>query len=97
MGCRRSRRSSLSGGRPREYSSINDLTAARVNTCLPGRQPADGLQVLVSRFRDDVRRQARTRRALVPIETLEIVAHELLVEARRAGAHAIGIGRPEAR
>ena len=46
---------------------------------------------------DDFRRQLRPRRLLVPVERLEIVAHELLVERRRAGAFALGVGGPEAR
>ena len=37
------------------------------------------------------------RRLLVPVQRLEVVAHELLVEGGRADALAIGVRRPEAR
>ena len=36
-------------------------------------------------------------RLLVPVERLEVVAHELLVEGGRADALAVGVGGPEAR
>ena len=44
-------------------------------------------------LRDDVGGQLRRRRRLVPVERLEVVAHELLVEGRRADADA-GTYRP---
>ena len=50
------------------------------------RQAAQGFLVLRSGLFDHVRRQPRARRLLVPVERFEVVAHELLVEARRAGA-----------
>src|SRR5262245_57838888 len=39
------------------------------------------LYVLLHRARDDFRRELGARRLLVPVEGLEVVAHELLVEA----------------
>src|SRR6185437_13814624 len=61
------------------------------------RQAGEGFAILLAGSGDDLRRQLRPRRLLVPVESLEIVAHELLVEARRAGAWPVGVGRPEAR
>ena len=54
-------------------------------------------RVLLARAPDDFGRQARPGRTLVPVERLEVVAHELLVEARRAASRRVGIRRPEAR
>ena len=53
--------------------------------------------VFVSRAGDDVRRQRRSRRLLVPADPLEIVAHVLLVERRLRLAGSVLIGRPETR
>src|SRR5579862_9360716 len=62
-----------------------------------GRQTRERLAVLVAGARDHLRRQLRPGGALVPGERLEVVAHVLLVEARRARADTVGIGGPEAR
>ena len=43
------------------------------------------------------RGQARPRGGLVPVERLEIIAHELLVVTLRALARRVAVGRPEAR
>src|SRR5579885_1612533 len=70
----------------------------RAGNGAPGslRQPGQGFAILLTGAGDDLRRQLRSRRLLVPVESLEIVTHELLVEARRAGAGAVRVGRPEA-
>src|SRR4029077_20645752 len=46
---------------------------------------------------DDLARERRRRRRLVPGLSLQPVAHELLVEARRRCAGPIAVQRPEAR
>src|SRR5579863_1395539 len=60
-------------------------------------QTRERLAVLLARARNDLGRQARTRWPLVPRQALQIVAHELLVEARRACARGVAVLRPEAR
>ena len=45
----------------------------------------------------DLRRQLGSRRLLVPVQGLQVIAYKLLVEARRTGARRIGVSRPEAR
>src|SRR5579871_4842748 len=62
----------------------------------PG-QARQRLAVLGAGARDDFRGQVGAGRLLVPVERLQVVAHELLVEARRARADAVGVGGPEAR
>src|ERR1700736_3682343 len=61
------------------------------------RQARQRLAVFVAGSRDDLGRQIRARRLLVPVEGLQVVAHELLVETRRAHARAIAVRGPEAR
>src|SRR5512146_350392 len=58
-------------------------------------QPRQGFAIFLAGAGDDLRRQLRPRSLLVPVERLQIIAHELLVEARGAGAGAVRIGRPE--
>jgi hypothetical protein len=48
-------------------------------------------------FFDHILWQTRRRRCFDLIERLEIIAHELLVEAGRAGSHGVLVLRPEAR
>src|SRR5690606_18062089 len=61
------------------------------------RQAPQGFRVARPGALDHFRRQPRTRRRLVPTGRLEPVAHDLLVIARRAGAHFVLVGRPIAR
>ena len=58
---------------------------------------SERLAIVVAGARDDVRRQVRRRRLLVPVQRFQIVAHELLVETRRTDAGFVGGNRPEAR
>src|ERR1700735_5541931 len=60
-------------------------------------QALQGFAVLIAGAGDDLRRQCRAWRTLVPVERFEIVADELLVEARRTDADLVGVGRPESR
>src|SRR4029077_1530112 len=62
-----------------------------------GGQARERFAVLVAGARDDLGRQFRSRRLLVPVEGLQVVAYELLVEARRAHTRAIAVRGPEAR
>jgi len=59
-------------------------------------QPLKRLQIFGGRSRDDVAGQLRPGRRLVPIERLEVIAHELLVKTGRALPDHILIFRPEA-
>src|SRR5207253_8876445 len=59
-------------------------------------QPLKRLQIFGGRSRDDVAGQLRPGRRLVPIERLEVIAHELLVKTGRALPDHISIFRPEA-
>src|SRR5688572_24143001 len=61
------------------------------------RQPLVGFKVLCLSFCNDVRRQGRSGRRLVPVESLQVIAHELLVEARLTLTRLILVRRPEAR
>ena len=61
------------------------------------RSTAAAPRVLLAGLGDDLRRQLRPRRLLVPVQRLQVVAHELLVEARRAAAGAVGVRGPEPR
>src|SRR5512146_1377302 len=61
------------------------------------RQPGEGFAIFLAGAGDDLRRQLRPRSLLVPIEGLQVIAHELLVEARRADAGAVAVGGPEPR
>src|SRR4029077_18718002 len=47
------------------------------------RQACERVAVLFAGARDDLGWQFRSRRLLVPVERLQVVAYELLVEARR--------------
>ena len=51
-------------------------------------QPAQRFAIFLAGALDDLARQLRTRRALVPVERFQVVAHVLLVERRRAAADA---------
>ena len=67
------------------------IQGARHEASLPDRrwragQAGEGLAVLLAGARDHLGGQLRARRRLVPVERLQVVAHELLVVARRAGA-----------
>ncbi len=62
----------------------------------PAGQALLGLPVFGRGLGDDVRRQLRGGRGLVPVQGFEIVADELLVETGGAAAGAVLVLRPEA-
>ena len=57
----------------------------------------EGFAIFRGRLLDDLGGQGWAGRSLVPIERLEIIAHELFVETRRALADDVLIRRPETR
>src|SRR6187549_332638 len=59
-------------------------------------EPLEGIDVLGAGLEDDVIGKARHRRLLVPADGFEIVADELLVEARLRTAGGVAVARPEA-
>ncbi len=61
-----------------------------------GGQQFERLAIIIAGARNDLRRQVRRRGFLVPVHGFQIVAHKLLVEARRADAGPVR-PRPEAR
>ena len=61
------------------------------------RQSAKCFQIFRGGFFDNFLRQARGRRSLVPIERLQIIAHELFVETGWALSDNVLILWPEAR
>jgi len=61
------------------------------------RQPLIGLQVLRLGFGDHLCRQGGCGRGLVPIERLEVIAHELFVKTWLASSRLILVGRPKPR
>src|SRR5689334_23333410 len=61
------------------------------------RQPRVPVEILLACLADDFGRQRGCGGRLVPVECFEVIAHELLVEARRADAECILICWPEAR
>src|SRR5215469_18687463 len=83
--------------RPQLIAGSGGLKSTEIGGDFSRRQAAQGFLILRARLRDDLRRQLRPGRLLVPVEGFEIIAHELLVEARRAGAGAVGVGGPEPR
>src|SRR5438874_1283159 len=60
----------------------------------PAGQPAERFKVFLPRFFDDVRRQRRHGRPLVPANPFEVVADELLVEARLRATRLVAVARP---
>src|SRR5262245_21486527 len=64
---------------------------------LPAGEAAERLHVLVSRSSHDLVWQRGDRRLLVPVNALEVVADELLVEAGLRTARSIAVAGPEAR
>ncbi len=54
-------------------------------------------EIFLLRARDDLGRKARRRRLLIPFDRDEVVAHELLVVARRRLVGRVALGRPVAR
>src|SRR5580700_4498277 len=84
------------GGVP---AAASPAASCELVICPPysSRQARERFAVLVAGSRDDLGRQLRPRRLLVPVEGLQVVAYELLVETRRAHARAIAVRRPEAR
>src|SRR5262249_40391166 len=63
----------------------------------PSREALQRFAVLLRGARDDVSWELRRRRLLVPVERLEVIAHELLVVGGRGDADAVRIPGPEAR
>src|SRR5207245_11199488 len=55
------------------------------------------LQVFLTGLYDHVVRKRRDRQLLVPPDTIEVVTHELFVEARLCPAAVVAIPRPEPR
>src|ERR1700680_2653564 len=49
-------------------------------------QKPERLAIVIAGARQNVRRQMRRRWFLVPVQRFQVIAHELLVETRRAGA-----------
>ena len=76
------RRSSFS------FTALLELQAA---------QEPERLDVFLARLLDDVAGERGHGRLLVPADRLEVVAHELLVEARLRTTRRIVVARPEAR
>src|SRR6266581_846068 len=74
--------------------SMNKSLGARQ---LASRQAAKRLDIFARTFLDHVLRQTRGGGSFVPIESFQIIAHNLLVEARRALPHGILVLWPEAR
>src|SRR5208282_5212766 len=92
--------STASTSAPRRAKSADRIEgaihAADMGNSLRG-EPRQCLAILGAAARYHFRRQSGPRRTLVPVERLEIIAHELLVEARRTRAGTVSVGRPEAR
>src|ERR1035437_4816556 len=63
---------------------------------LPAGEAAIRFDVLLARLFDDVRRQRRDGGLFVPADPLEVVAHELLVEAGLRAARLVAVDGPEA-
>src|SRR5688572_28917697 len=61
------------------------------------RQPLQRFGVLGARACDHLRRQPRSGRGLVPVQRFQVVAHELLVVARRAGPDLVFVRGPVTR
>src|SRR5665213_3053801 len=67
-------------------------TAPRMRSGSRSGQAPQGFAIVVAGARDHLGRQARPGSALVPVQGFQIVAHILLVERRRTGADAPGVG-----
>src|SRR6185503_19384986 len=63
---------------------------------IPTGQPPERFDVFLACPGHHVIRERGDRRLLVPLDGFEIVAHELLVEARLRAAPPVGVARPEA-
>src|SRR6202521_1826527 len=74
-------------------ATVKPIAIDRNSSC----QARERFAVLFAGARNDLGRQFRSRRLLVPVEGLQVVAYELLVEARRAHTPAIAVRGPEAR
>src|SRR5258706_337067 len=61
------------------------------------RKQFECLAIVVAGARQYLRRQMRRGRLLVPVQGLQVIAHELLVEARWTNARFVRGHRPEAR
>ncbi len=82
--------------RSAQHDSAIDKVSSRIRD-LASRQAAKRLDILRRTFFDHFLRQTRGRGTFVPIEGLQIIAHELLIEARRTLPDRILVLRPEAR
>ena len=81
------------------YAFARDYAAQRGWRGSVDRNPGQLVQrlgVLGAGFFDDLGRQARAGRGLVPVQCFQVVAHELLVVAGRAGANLVLLRRPVA-
>jgi len=84
-------------GRPVDAcDEFRQRNAATRSTARLRREPPQRFFVLLAGVLDHVRRQLRARCGLVPVEGFEVIAHELFVERRRAGARRVRVHRPEA-
>src|SRR6187399_621620 len=64
---------------------------------LEATEQTERLDVFLARFLNDVVWKGRHRWLLVPANRFQVVAHELLVEARLRTAGGVRVARPEAR
>ena len=55
----------------------------------------EGFLILAGGFFNDLRRESGRGRGLIPLKRLEIVAHELLVEAEWAGTDLVRVSGPK--
>src|SRR5687767_2373021 len=84
---------------------LSTISRTRASSCaripsafqLSARQAPERVEIFRARPLDHVLGQAGYGRLLVPLDRLEIVAHELLVEARLRAAGRVAVRRPEAR
>src|SRR5882762_8660471 len=80
----------------RSLSQIFRMSRGGQSVTASGRKQLEGCTIVFAGARQDIGREMRSRRLLVPVQRLEIVAHELLVETRRTDPGLVGFHRPEA-
>src|ERR1041384_2414026 len=98
---RRSRRTGISRDAEDFFVQFQDVSATEAAGKLIYESTVGNsricFEILLACFVDNFIGERWRRRRLVPIKRLEIVAHELFVEARRADAGAILVSGPETR